>query len=238
MSLKIIKSSSLTTLPPLQTSLSYTTKSVAKTTLALMGVGVISVLEALATLAALQYVADIAFPGASNDSKEKLKMGVFAYSLVSSLASPWLLRMTNRAYGDSRRDEVDKMWDNARPMKDIRSGFMKGGQALSWGVSGKMFFAPAMFKMSWSGKTIRTAADVSMLEFEAINNIPTPKFNLNPVASATLMNGEIDGKTSMALAYNYLPIVDYLRRLDSQTVIGKMMIGNVKVLYFTLKCKE
>jgi len=96
-----------------------------------------------------------------------------------------------------------------------------------------------MFKMGWAGKTITSdSTAISMLEFSSINLLPVPKFGLVPLATATLINGTVDGVSSLALAYNYLPIVDHLRRLDETTIIGKMMIGNVHILYFTLYERE
>ncbi|GMI37505.1 hypothetical protein TeGR_g5845 [Tetraparma gracilis] len=92
--------------------------------------------------------------------------------------------------------------------------------------------------MKWVGKTVHSQDLVSMLEFGAVNCVPLPTFTLGPVSTATVVRTDVDGKESLALAYNYLPIVDHIRRLDKDTIIGKMMIGKVTVLYFTLKCKE
>jgi len=77
-----------------------------------------------------------------------------------------------------------------------------------------------------------------MLEFASVNKIPTPKFSLGPISNATLQMSTVGGIKSMALCYSYLPIVDHLRRLDEETLIGRMHIGSIKILYFTLKCRE
>ena len=90
--------------------------------------------------------------------------------------------------------------------------------------------------MQWAGKTVFGKDLVKMLEFKAFNRIPTPKFPL-PILGDAFLGGDIDyeGKTSMAFCYKYLPIVDHIRQLDERTIIGKMTIGTLTIIYFTLK---
>jgi hypothetical protein len=88
------------------------------------------------------------------------------------------------------------------------------------------------------GKTVVSASEVSVLEFAAFNKIPIMKYSLGFPGSADIKRSVVDGKKSMTFCYKYLPVVDHLRRIDQRTIVGKMMIGNITLFYFTLKSRE
>ena len=168
-----------------------------------------------------------------------LHLSIYVWQALSYLLSPAMLRLDGRAWSDLDSSKALKVWEDADPIHSLPVATYEGGQALAWGLAGKIFFAPCMWKMAWAGKTVYNKENVSMLEFRAINKIPTGiKYSLGLAGQATIMRSVVDGKESMAFCYKYLPIIDHLRRADANTIVGKMMIGNVCILYFTLKTRE
>ena len=79
-----------------------------------------------------------------------------------------------------------------------------------------------------------------MLQFRSINLLPMPGMFTLPLLGDAVLNeaDNFEGKTSMSFCYKYLPIVDHLRELDSRTLIGKMVVGNYTIIYFTLEKPE
>ena len=76
-----------------------------------------------------------------------------------------------------------------------------------------------------------------MLQFRSLNFLPTfGVFNMPLLGDAWLNETDhFEGKTSVALCYKYMPMVDHMRKLDDSTVIGKLKIGSYTLIYFTLK---
>lgn len=59
-----------------------------------------------------------------------------------------------------------------------------------------------------------------------------------PLASAVLRKVEFRGKISTAMIYNYLPMIDHFRKVDSDTVMGIMEIqGRVSVYFYLTREK-
>lgn len=233
-------------MPPVGTDTYTTLFSMFKTGLALAGVGITMLLETFVTLK----IVDKALAAAKHASPPHgigflephlqcsvSHLSIYAWQVLSYLVSPLMLRLDGRAWSDRDSDKAVKRWDDASPIQSLPVAVYDGGRALAWGIPGKFFFAPCMWKMAWAGKTVYSAERVSMLEFRAINKIPVMRFSLGIPGSAVIKRSVVDGKESMAFCYKYLPIVDHLRRADDKTIVGKMMIGNVCILYFELKSR-
>ena len=238
----IINSSDLPLLPPPGEDLQTTITSKLKVGGALAGVVLTMVGETIATLALadkLTALLSCTSPPhgilalAPYLACTKVQLGVILWQSLSYLLSPLFLQLGGKT-GPGHL-EATKLWERAAPLTSLQTGTLKGGKALSWGLAGKIFFSSAMWKMRWAGKTLNSTTDVSMLEFKAINCIPLPKFSLGPLGKASVYRSTVGGKTSVAFAYKFLPIVDHLRRLHAGVIIGKMMIGNSHILYFTLE---
>ena len=73
-----------------------------------------------------------------------------------------------------------------------------------------------------------------MLQFRSINLIPMGMYSLPLLGDAMIRRDDFEGKTSLAFCYNYLPVVDHLRKLDETTLIGKMTVGDYTIIYFGL----
>ena len=159
---------------------------------------------------------------------------IVGWQIMSYILSPMLCQKSGKVPEDSKYETAEMSWRLARPITSINKGFYPAGQILWWGPAGIFIFASAIWKMEWAGKTIFSKDLVHMLEFGAINKIPTPKFFLPVLGDAFIGRDTFEGKTSMAFCYKYLPIVDHIRQLDDETIIGKMTIGTITIIYFTL----
>ena len=161
---------------------------------------------------------------------------ILCYQLISYLISPSMCKKEGWVPKNSSYENAEGKWKQAKPILSINTNFYPASEVLWWGPLGMFIFAPAIWKMQWAGKTVFGKDLVKMLEFKAFNRIPTPKFPL-PILGDAFLGRDIDyeGKTSMAFCYKYLPIVDHIRQLDESTIIGKMTIGTLTIIYFTLK---
>jgi hypothetical protein len=229
---------SLSSLPPVGTDLHTNILSRLQTGLALTGAGAMMFLETYIIIklcdgvyAAANHVSPKII---SSQHRSIARVSVCVWQALSYILSPSILRRSGRAWSDSDSAKAEKLWKDASPIQKLPIASYEGGQVLSWGLPGKILFAPCMWKMAWAGKTVYSANYVDMLEFKAINCIPVTKYSLGVPGSASVMRSMVDGIESMAFCYKYLPIVDHLRRVDERTIIGKMMIGNASILYFTL----
>ena len=153
---------------------------------------------------------------------------------MSYILSPMLCRNSGKVDPICEYEATERKWRKSKPVTILEKGFYPADQVLWWGSLGMFIFAPAIWKMQWAGKTIFGQDLVHMLEFKAINKIPTPKFALPVLGNAFIGKDDFEGKISMAFCYKFLPIVDHLRKLDDHTIIGKMTIGTVTIIYFTL----
>lgn len=186
--------------------------------------------ETYATLALGQYISSIA--GVENT--DWVKYIIYIWQIMSYILSPMLCLKSGRVVKDCIFDSAEEKWKQAKPVNLLYPSFYPAGKVLWWGPAGMFIFAPAIWKMQWAGKTIFDRDLVHMLEFSAINRIPTPKFPLPILGNAFLGRDDFEGKTSMAFCYKYLPIIDHLREIDEKTLIGKMTIGTITIIYFTL----
>ena len=193
-------------------------------------VGLIMVLETWATLAIGQLIASII--GITN--MNLVRYVIYTWQILSYLLSPMLCSNAGKVADDCLYESAEEKWRQAKPISYLYPNFYPAGKVLWWGPAGMVIFAPAIWKMKWAGKTIFHKDLVHMLEFSAVNRIPTPKFPLPLLGNAYLGKDDFEGKSSMAFCYKYLPIVDHLRQIDEDTLIGKMTIGTITVIYFTL----
>ena len=167
-----------------------------------------------------------------------IDLGVYIWQIGSYLLSPLLLHNAGRVAKNSSYERAEAQWKQAQAMDSIHVGALHAGKVVWWGPAGLFTFAPAMWKMQWSGKTVIDHDSVRMLEFAAIQRIPTPRFALPVIGDAFVGREHFEGKTSLAFCYKYLPIIDHLRVLDDTTYIGKMVIGTETILYFTVTTVE
>ena len=159
---------------------------------------------------------------------------IFTWQLSSYILSPMLCFNAGKVAKDCLYESAEEKWKQSKPVTSLHKGFYPAGKVLWWGLSGMFIFAPAVWKMQWAGKTIIRKGLVHMLEFSAVNRIPTPKFSLPLMGNAYIGRDDFEGKLSMALCYWYLPLVDHLRQIDDETLIGKVTIGSTTLMYFTL----
>ena len=153
---------------------------------------------------------------------------------MSYILSPLLCSKSGMVDKYCDYETAEAKWRQAKSITVLPTGFYPARQVVWWDLLGMFIFAPAIWKMQWAGKTIFGENLVHMLEFKAVNRIPTPKFAAPILGNAFVGKEDFEGKTSMAFCYKFLPIIDHLRKLDDQTIIGKMTIGTVTVIYFTL----
>jgi len=210
-----------------------TVVSVLKLTAVCASVGAVMYLETWATVSLARAVA-VAL-GLSPELVKWGVVGVAVAQVVAYASSPWKLRRSG-TYAAKTRAEGDALWKASAPLAALPTGFKTAGQALWWGLPGAFVFGPTMQRMSWTGKTLFNKDAVQMLEFRAVNGVPVGfKYGIPVVGSARCVASTLNGVESIAFAYRFLPIVDNLRRLDDETLIGRMQVGNINVLYFTLK---
>ena len=189
------------------------------------------VVETAATVLLGQYISTALF-GLNNASTVTY---IICFGQITSyILSPMLCRNSGRVDQVCEYETTERKWKQAKPLTVLDKGFHPADQVLWWGPLGMFIFAPAIWKMQWAGKTIFGQDLVHMLEFKAINRIPTPKFALPILGNAYVGKDDFEGKTSVAFCYKFLPIIDHLRKLDDNTIIGKMKIGTVTIIYFTL----
>lgn len=89
--------------------------------------------------------------------------------------------------------------------------------------------------LHWYGKRFKDENTVNALMMQA----GAKKFSLPIVGSAVIRRLEFKGKLSVAMIYNYLPIIDHFRKIDDGTLMGIMTIkGRTEVYFYLQKVKE
>jgi len=191
--------------------------------------------ETYLTMKLAQSILCALWPSVGESSKATINILVCLWQLVSYLISPFVCYQKGLATRNGQ-SSAENLWKKAEPVKRVGEGFYAAGQVIWWGLPGIFVFAPAVWKWAWAGKTVLGSNQVRMLQFKAINLVPTYWiFTLPLLGDAVLdKSDKFEGKTSMAFCYKYLPIVDHLRKLDDKTLIGKMKIGSYTIIYFTL----
>ena len=81
----------------------------------------------------------------------------------------------------------------------------------------------------WHGKEFLSSDRVKALIFSFLGI----KFNI-PGGTAVLRELKFRNKVSAAMIYDYLPIIDNFRRVDSSTIMGIMTIRGKEGIYFYL----
>ena len=85
----------------------------------------------------------------------------------------------------------------------------------------------------WHGKEFLSSDRVKALIFSFLGI----KFNI-PGGTAVLRELKFRNKVSAAMIYDYLPITDNFRRVDSSTIMGIMTIRGKEGIYFYLHVKD
>lgn len=82
----------------------------------------------------------------------------------------------------------------------------------------------------WYGKNFITSNKVHAL----VMNFFGLKWSVPLLGSAVIRNLEFRGKHSVAMIYNYLPIIDHFRKVDDEHIMGIMTVKDRCEVYFYL----
>jgi hypothetical protein len=157
MSIRHVHLKSLSLLSPVYSDTFTTLSSLFKTGLGLAAVGAAMLLETYVTLKLGDKVSSLTNHTSSPHTLtflqpylrcSTLHLSVYAWQLFSYILSPTLLRLDGRAWPDRDSLKALAVWDAASPIERLPVGAYQGGQALAWGLAGKIFFAPCMWKMA------------------------------------------------------------------------------------------
>ena len=136
-------------------------------------------------------------------------------------------------------EDWDKIFAKCDPIKSIESmvGCHEGEilQYSHWVVSA----ANSIYHYNWFGKSFDKHGNASALIMQSWLGIPTfCKWNFVPFGFAHLKSIEFEGKKSIAMKYNYLPITDHMRQYIDENkrecFLGIMVIAGYKLMYFKL----
>jgi hypothetical protein len=128
------------------------------------------------------------------------------------------------------KKELDSFFDTLQSIESHElKGFWHGGFFPTG--SGVEIFIKDFLIIKWIGKKFDPPNKVRALIFKFI----TFKFNLPFFGSASLQSKSFRGKKSAAIKYNHLPIIDYLRKVDSSTEMGVMEMNGKTKIYFYLQ---
>lgn len=86
------------------------------------------------------------------------------------------------------------------------------------------------FGTGWYGKEFVNPNHVRALVMSLFGQ----KFRLPLIGSAVLRKLEFRNQLSVAMIYNYLPIIDHFRKIDRKTMMGIMTIKDKTEVYFYL----
>ncbi len=84
--------------------------------------------------------------------------------------------------------------------------------------------------LKWFGKYFLSPNNVKALVYSVFGF----KINL-PLGTAVLRRMEFRDKLSTSMIYNYLPIIDNFRKVDSNTLMGIMEVKGKAAIYFYLQ---
>lgn len=128
------------------------------------------------------------------------------------------------------KEELNLFFNNLDPIKPHElKGFWNGG---FFSTGSKMEFFLKDFRITrWIGKIFIPEKKVKALIYHTLGL----KFNIPFLGSATIEEINFRGKKSVAIKYDHLPIVDYLRKIDSKTIMGIMKMNDKTKVYFYLK---
>ena len=130
--------------------------------------------------------------------------------------------------------DLDDYFDSLLPLslKDM-IGNWKGGYFPTGSSYDK--YLRKLPLLRWYGKRFQDENNVNALMMEAGNKI----FGLPIIGSAVIRRLEFRGAVSVAMIYNYLPIIDHFRKVDDSTLMGIMTLkGRVEVYFYLQRVKE
>ena len=147
--------------------------------------------------------------------------------MKTALAADVLDRLRNTT---NNKQELDEIYGQAEPMQcseligDWR-GYMlpHGWIVLAWMLK-------AFSRTIWYGKRFITVDDVQAL----ILKIGSLRFRVPFFGAARLLDEEHSGKMSAAMQYKHLPVIDYMRKVDDDTVLGAWTTFGAFTAYFVL----
>jgi hypothetical protein len=132
----------------------------------------------------------------------------------------------------SSKEDLDAYFDTLEPVDiDCLSGFWRGGilptgQCLDFLLTGLPI-------IHWHGKDFRSINEVKAVIYYFFGL----EFNL-PWMTARLRPALYRGKNSATMAYDYLPVIDYFRKIDRKTIMGIMEWRKQPTVYFFLEKNE
>jgi len=130
-------------------------------------------------------------------------------------------------------DDLDTIFDKLKPVPiNELNGEWKGGKIKTtkkyWDIIFKDF---VIFK--WHGKRFFSQNNVKALVWKIFGK----KFNI-PFFSARLREIKYRDQISTSMIYNYMPIIDHFKKIDSNTLMGIMERKGKKLVYFFLKREQ
>ena len=108
-------------------------------------------------------------------------------------------------------------------MGDWRGGMFKTGKLIDLTLKDYGVY-------SWVGKNFISQNKVKALMHQVFGW----QFNIPLLGNAQVRQLEFRGKVSVAMIYDHLPIIDYFRRVDENTLMGVMDYKGAVPLYFYL----
>jgi hypothetical protein len=127
-------------------------------------------------------------------------------------------------------EELDNFFNSLEPIKiEEMTGFWKGNCFLinkSW----LEFFLKDFLIFKWQGKNFLDKNNVKALIFFFLGL----RFNL-PFSTAVLREIKFRDRISTSIVYNYFPIIDNLRKVNENTVMGILETKGKIGLYFYLQ---
>ncbi len=104
-----------------------------------------------------------------------------------------------------------------------KGGFFKTGRLIDWTLKDYGF-------IKWIGKNYISENKVKALRYRFLGL----NFSFPVIGKARVRNVLFKEKTSTAMIYDHLPIIDHFRRVDENTLMGAMDFKGKIVLYFYL----
>ncbi|MBU4480383.1 DUF4334 domain-containing protein [Patescibacteria group bacterium] len=128
------------------------------------------------------------------------------------------------------KENLDLYFENLEVVDfDDVTGKWRGG--LFYVDYWREFFLKKIPFVKWWGKEFYETKKVDALIFSFFGL----KFKLSFFGSAILEKIEFRNKTSVAIVYNHLPIIDNLRKIDENTLMGILELSGEIKIYFYLK---
>lgn len=136
---------------------------------------------------------------------------------------------TARGRGKIPTKELDDFFAILEPVKademrgDWRGYCLPTGNKWEWLIKDYILF-------KWWGKKFLSQGKIKAFIFYFLGL----KFNL-PFCVATINETDFRNKKSVAIVYDYFPIIDYLRKVNENTMMGIMTLKGKTKTYFYLE---